>query len=86
MNFTGLWKFDGTDDTLKISCPAGSELHVFTFSDKSKTSENVAIFMANHRYARLAHSQVFGRADIFIIDSDTFLIDDQKFIRVVENK
>ncbi len=86
MEFTGLWQFDGTDETLKISCPKGAELHVFTYSGKNKASENVAIFLSNNRYARLAHSNVFGRADIFIINNDTFLIDDQKFVRVMANK
>jgi hypothetical protein len=86
MDFTGRWKFDEMDETLKISCPSGSELHIFTYSSKSKTNENVAIFLSNHRYARLAHSKIFGRADIFIIDIDTFLIDDQKFTRIAKNE
>jgi hypothetical protein len=86
MDFTGLWKFDGTDETLEITCPVGSERHVFEYSSEHKTNENVAIFLADHRYARLAHSQVFGRADIFIVNKDTFLIDDQRFTRIAENK
>ena len=83
MDFTGLWKFDGTNETLKISCPSGSEVHVFEYSDERKGREKVTIFPSTSRHALLGRSRIFGRADIYILNMDTFLIEEQQFNRVL---
>jgi hypothetical protein len=82
MEFAGLWKIDGANETLKITVAAGADQYIFEYSDTRKTDERVQIFPSTKKYALLARSKVFGRADIFIINTDTFLIDDLKFTRI----
>ena len=82
MEFKGTWDIEGTNETLKISGPIGEDQYFFEFSNKSKADEKVSIFPTNERYALLAKSKVYGRADVFIYDKNTFAIDEQKFCRV----
>jgi hypothetical protein len=82
MEFAGLWKIDGVNETLKITEAAAADQYIFEYSGKDKPNERVQIFISTKKYALLARSKVYGRADIFIVDTDTFLIDDQKFTRV----
>ncbi len=84
MDFTGLWKFDGSNETLEISCPSGNENYIFEYSDERKGKEKVTIFPSTSRHALLARSKVFGRTDIYILNMDTFLIDELQFTRVFE--
>ena len=83
MDFTGLWKFDGSDETLEITCPSGSEIFIFEYSDQKKGKEKVTIFPSNNRHALLGRSKIFGRADIYILNMDNFLIEEQQFTRVL---
>ena len=82
MEFAGLWKLEGSDETLKIKETLRTDQYVFEYSDAGKPDERVFIFLSNHRYARLVRSKANERSDVFIMNKDTFLIDDQKFSRV----
>lgn len=82
MEFAGLWKIDGANETLKITEAAAADQYVFEYLGTGKTNERVQIFPSTKKHALLARSKVFGRADIFIIDTDTFLIEEQKLIRI----
>ena len=82
MEFAGLWEMEGINETLKIKETLRADQYLFEYSATNKSDERVFIFLSTKKYALLARSKVYGRADIFIIDKDTFLIDDQKFTRV----
>ena len=84
MEFAGLWKIDGANETLKITEAAAADQYIFEFSDTSKTNERVQIFPSTKKHALLARSKIFGRTDIFILNTDTFLIEDHTFIRINE--
>jgi hypothetical protein len=84
MEFAGFWKIDGANETLKITEAAATDQYIFEYSDTDKINERVQIFPSTKKHALLARSKVFGRADIFIIDTDTFLIEELKFTRINE--
>jgi hypothetical protein len=83
MDFNGLWKFDGSDETLEITCPSESENYIFEYSDDKKGREKVSIFPSTSRHALLTRSKIFGRAEIYILNMDTFTIEEQLFTRVL---
>jgi hypothetical protein len=82
MDFAGLWKIDGANETLKITEAAAADQYIFEYSDTYKTNERVQIFPSTKKHALLARSKVYGRADIYILSTDTFLIEELKFIRI----
>ena len=84
MEFAGLWEIEGANETLKIKETLRTHQYIFEYSADGKSSERVFIFLSNKRYARLVRSKANERSDVFIMNKDTFLIDDQKFSRVDE--
>jgi hypothetical protein len=82
MEFAGLWKMDGANETLKITEAAGADQYIFEYSDTGKLNERVQIFPSTKKHALLARSKVFGRADIYILSTDIFLIEELKLTRM----
>jgi len=82
MNFSGLWINKQTGEIIKLSGPHGSDDYILEYGHDGndfKLTETVPIYHSDDKHALLAHSEKFGRRDIFKINSERFQIGDEVF-------
>jgi hypothetical protein len=81
MEFAGLWNIEGSNETLQIKETLRTDQYLFEYSETGRPDERTLIFLSTKNYARLVRAKTNERSDIFILNKDTFLIDNQKFVR-----
>ena len=82
MNFYGLWVNKQTGEIIKLSGPNDGDDYILEYDfngNDFSVRETISIYHTNSKHALLAHSEKFGRRDIFKISPECFQIGDLIF-------
>ncbi len=89
MSLSGTWKHRLSSKTLEIfgPLPEGGDSYYLKYydeiEDKEFCNEKVQIFITNENHALLAHSEFFGRQDVYFVSKDCIRFKGLFFDRII---